>query len=164
MGTGSNHDALGADGPVVRRATGRDAPAVAGVRLRSFAAALPGVRRARTDRQVAEWIRETAVPHRETWVAAVRGEVVGMMVLGGGGELEQLHLDPAWRGRGAGDRLVGLAKRRRPDGLVLWTFQANGPARRFYERHGSCGTGRTDGARNEEREPDIRYEWRPGGR
>lgn len=164
METDGNHDPLGADALVVRRATGRDASAVAGVWLRSFAAALPGVRRAHTDRQVAEWIRETVVPHRETWVAAVRGEVVGMMVLGGGGELEQLYLDPAWRGRGIGDRLVGLAKRRRPDGLVLWTFQANGPARRFYERHGFCETGRTDGDRNEEREPDIRYEWRPGGR
>jgi len=67
-----------------------------------------------------------------------------------------------WRGRGLGDRFVALAKQRRPDGLELWTFQVNGPARRFYERHGFVAVERTDGRDNEEQEPDIRYVWRPG--
>jgi hypothetical protein len=44
---------------------------------------------------------------------------------------------------------------------VLWTFQVNGPARRFYERHGFIAVERTDGHGNEEREPDIGYIWRP---
>jgi ribosomal protein S18 acetylase RimI-like enzyme len=56
-----------------------------------------------------------------------------------------------------GGRLVDLAKRRRPRGLGLWTFQVNEPARRFYERHGFGAVERTDGRRNEEREPDVRY-------
>lgn len=60
-----------------------------------------------------------------------------------------------------GDRFVALAKQRRPDGLQLWTFQVNGPARRFYERHGFAAVEETDGAGNEEREPDVRYVWRP---
>ncbi|MBN3932244.1 GNAT family N-acetyltransferase [Streptomyces verrucosisporus] len=148
------------DDLVIRRAKAQDAAAAAEVWLRSFTAALPDVRRAHGDEQVRAWFREVVLPLRETWVAVCGDAVVGVMVLGGG-ELEQLHLDPAWRGRGLGDRFADLAKRRRPDGLELWTFQVNGPARRFYERHGFVAAEYTDGSRNEEREPDVRYVWRP---
>ncbi len=48
------------------------------------------------------------------------------------------------------------------DGLELWTFQVNARARRFYERHGFVEVDRTDGGHNEERQPDVRYAWRPG--
>lgn len=54
-----------------------------------------------------------------------------------------------------------LAKKRHPDGLQLWTFQVNGPAQRFYERHGFIAVERTDGSGDEQHEPDIRYVWRP---
>ncbi|MFJ3668534.1 GNAT family N-acetyltransferase [Streptomyces sp. NPDC090106] len=86
--------------------------------------------------------------------------IVGMMVLNGG-LLSQLYLAPDWRGRGIGDRFIRLAKDRSPDGLHLWAFQVNEPARRFYERHGFVAVEYTDGSGNEEREPDVRYEWRP---
>jgi ribosomal protein S18 acetylase RimI-like enzyme len=56
---------------------------------------------------------------------------------------------------------VQLAKERNAEGLQLWTFQANEPAQRFYERHGFVDAERTDGAGNEERAPDIRYQWTP---
>ena len=39
----------------------------------------------------------------------------------------------------------------------LWTFQRNTGARRFYERNGFIAVDLTDGASNEEREPDVRY-------
>ncbi len=144
----------------LRRADASDATAVADVWLRSYTAALPGVRRAHTDEEVRSWIRHVVVPHQETWVATAGGTVVAMLVLDGE-DLDQLYVDPPWRGRGIGDRLVELAKRRSPTGLELWTFQVNGPARRFYERHGFVAAEHTDGARNEEREPDVRYVWRP---
>ncbi|WP_432250746.1 GNAT family N-acetyltransferase [Streptomyces sanyensis] len=146
---------------VVRRAVASDAAAVAEVWLRSFAAALPGVHRAHTDDEARSWFREVVVPGQETWVATVDGLVVGMMVLDGE-DLDQLYLDPAWQGQGIGGHLVHLAKKRRPAGLALWTFQVNAPARRFYERHGFIAAESTDGHRNEEREPDIRYVWSPG--
>ncbi|MFF3671214.1 GNAT family N-acetyltransferase [Microtetraspora malaysiensis] len=148
------------DDVTLRRATGADAPAVADVWLRSYDAALPGVRRAHTDDEIRAYFREVVVPARETWVATLDGTVVGMMVLGDG-LLSQLYLDPDRRGRGIGDRFVALAKERRPDGLELWTFQVNGPARRFYERNGFVAVEHTDGRDNEEREPDVRYVWRP---
>ena len=150
----------GGDGVVLRRATPADAAAVADVWLRSYDAALPGVRRAHTDDEVRAWFRDVVVPERETWVADAGGVVVGLLVLSPG-EIDQLYLDPAWRGRGLGDRLVALAKQRFPDGLSLWTFQVNGPAGRFYERHGFVAVERTDGRDNEEREPDVRYVWTP---
>jgi GNAT superfamily N-acetyltransferase len=148
------------DDLVIRRAVDSDASTVADVWLRSFTAALPTVRRPRGDDEVRAYIRDVVVPERETWVSVADGSVVGMMVLNEG-LLSQLYLDPRWRGRGIGDRFIALAKSLRPDGLELWTFQVNGPARRFYERHGFVVAEQTDGRGNEEREPDVRYVWRP---
>ncbi|MET9356329.1 GNAT family N-acetyltransferase [Streptomyces sp. NPDC006617] len=145
---------------VLRRAWAVDARAAADVWLRSFAAALPTVVRPRSDSEVRAYFRHVVVERHETWLAeAADGAVAGVMVLEGA-ELSQLYLAPEWRGRGIGDRFVALAKKRRPDGLSLWTFQVNAPARRFYERHGFRAVELTDGDRNEEREPDVRYEWR----
>ena len=147
-------------GVVIRRATAADASATADVYLRSFAAALPTVVRPRSDDEVRAYIRDVVVPARETWVADAEGRVVGLMVLAEG-LLSQPYLDPDWRGRGIGDRFVALAKERSPQGLSLWTFLVNKPAHRFYERHGFVEAERTDGSGNEEREPDVRYVWRP---
>ncbi|MGW2424554.1 GNAT family N-acetyltransferase [Streptomyces sp. NPDC001709] len=149
------------DAVVLRRAGAADARAAADVYLRSFDTALPGVVRPHTDDEVREYIRDVVVPLRETWVAeAAGGGVVGLMVLNGE-LLSQLYLDPEWRGRGIGDRFVALAKERSPGGLTLWTFQVNKPAHRFYERHGFTAVEFTAGSGNEEREPDVRYVWRP---
>jgi GNAT superfamily N-acetyltransferase len=148
---------------VLRPAVPSDAPAVADVWLRSFAAALPTVRRAHSDDEVRGWVRDVLLLLHDVWVADVDGAVVGLLALSPGW-LDQLYLDPAWRGRGIGDRLVDLAKRRQPSGLQLWTFQVNGTARRFYERHGFVAVEETDGAGNEEREPDVRYAWSPARR
>lgn len=145
---------------VLRRARPDDAPAIAEVWLRSFDAALPTVRRAHGDDDVRRWIRDVVVPGGDTWVAEEGPVVVGVCALSPGW-IDQLYLDPAFRGRGIGDLFVDLAKERHPGGLQLWTFQVNGPARRFYERHGFVVVERTDGAGNEEREPDLRYRW-PG--
>jgi hypothetical protein len=46
-------------------------------------------------------------------------------------------------------------------GLQLWTFQRNTAARRFYGRLGFVAVEQTDGSRNEEDEPDVRYRWQP---
>ncbi|WP_329340370.1 GNAT family N-acetyltransferase [Streptomyces sp. NBC_00663] len=148
----------------IRRATAPDAAATADVWLRSFAAALPSVVRPRSDDEVREYFRDVVVPLRETWVAETTDpgnrEIVGVMVLNGD-LLSQLYLAPDRRGHGIGDRFVALAKERGPQGLHLWTFQVNKPAHRFYERHGFVAVEYTDGSGNEEREPDVRYVWRP---
>jgi len=86
--------------------------------------------------------------------------VVGFMVIGDGW-IEQLYLEPDHVGRHLGDHLVELAKQQSPAGLQLWTFAVNEAARRFYGRHGFVEVEQTDGAGNEERQPDVRLVWRP---
>ncbi len=74
--------------------------------------------------------------------------------------IDQLYVDPTFVGQGIGGGLLNHAKVLRPQGLSLWTFQANADARRFYERHGFIAVTTTEGD-NEEGAPDVRYEWRP---
>jgi GNAT superfamily N-acetyltransferase len=143
----------------LRRATDADAAAVAEVFLTSFHAtyAFP---LAHTDDEVRGWVRERLIPGHETWVAIDDRRVVGMLALAPGW-VEQLYVAPDRLGEGIGGRLVDRAKERQPAGLELWTFQVNARARRFYERHGFVAVEQTDGSGNQERQPDIRYEWRP---
>ena len=49
----------------------------------------------------------------------------------------------------------------RPERFGFWVFRDNARARRFYEYHGAEALYETDGSNNEERAPDVRYEWRP---
>ena len=143
---------------VLRPALPDDGAAVAEVWLRSFDAALPTVRRAHPDDEVRRWVRDELVGRPDTWVAESGGAVVGVMALSEGW-IDQLYLDPDARGRGIGDRFVALAQQRQPLELQLCTFQGNGPAQRFYERHGFVVVKRTDGSGNQERAPDVRYRW-----
>jgi GNAT superfamily N-acetyltransferase len=73
--------------------------------------------------------------------------------------LERLYVEPDVQGQGIGTALLEQAKALRPGGLVLWVFQKNTGARRFYERHGFRLVKLTDGAENMEREPDALYQW-----
>ena len=149
----------------IRVARHTDAVDCATVFLRSRAFALPTVPLVHPEREVRRWMADEVVGRADMWVAEVDGTVVALMVLDttgrGAGWLEHLYLDPAWMGRGLGDKLVQLAKERSPEGLELWTFQVNEPARRFYERHGFVAEELTEGTGNEERAPDVRYVWRP---
>jgi GNAT superfamily N-acetyltransferase len=151
----------GASGIVLRRAGNEDAPAIAEIWLRSFAATYT-FPPAHPDDDVRRWVRDDLVPTTEMWVAVdeASGRIVGFMALHGD-DLDQLYLDPGWWRRGIGSRLVNLAKTRRPGGLRLYTFQVNAAARAFYERHGFRLVWLGDGSANEERQPDVRYAWRP---
>jgi 8-oxo-dGTP pyrophosphatase MutT (NUDIX family)/GNAT superfamily N-acetyltransferase len=154
----------------LRAVRNTDAAACAQVYLRSREFALPTVPVVHAPREVRRWMADDVIGHTGTWVAEVDGTVVGLMVLVAdagwiahdrAGWIEQMYLDPAWIGRGLGDRFMQVAKERAPGGLQLWTFQVNGPARRFYERHGFVAEELTAGAGNEERAADVRYQW-PG--
>lgn len=144
----------------VRRARQDDAEAVAAVWLDSFRAGLPSVRLAHSDEAVRRWIAAVVIPGTECWVAVVADRVVGMMALSPG-SIDQLYVAPDRFAEGIGRRLVELAKTRSDGPIELWTFQVNQRARRFYERNGFVAVELTDGARNEEQEPDIRYRWAP---
>jgi GNAT superfamily N-acetyltransferase len=109
------------------------------------------------DDDVRDWFRSHVVRACELWVAEDdAGRLAGIMVLDADW-VDQLYVDPRHTDRGIGSRLLAVAKRERPSGLRLWTFQSNLGARRFYERHGFVETLRTDGRDNEERAPDMLY-------
>lgn len=151
--------------PKIREVRHTDAGDCAHVYLRSRAFALPTVPVAHEVREVRRWMADEVVGRTDMWVAEIDGTVVGLMVLDhdrdGRGWIEHLYLDPAWVGRGLGDRFVGLAKERLPGGIEAWCFQVNDAALRFYTRLGFIEVERTDGAANEERAPDVRLAWRP---
>jgi 8-oxo-dGTP pyrophosphatase MutT (NUDIX family)/GNAT superfamily N-acetyltransferase len=162
--------ALQPGSPVIRQVRNNDAGDCAQVFMRSRAFALPDLPEVHAPGEVRRWMADEVIGHADVWVADLDGTVVGILVLdraarGDGGAdagwIEHMYIDPAWIGRGLGDRFVELAKQRNPDGLQLWTFQVNEGAQRFYERHGFAEEERTDGSGNEERTPDVRYRWRP---
>ncbi len=75
--------------------------------------------------------------------------------------LTHLYVEPHAIGTGVGHALFEHVKTLRPDGFQFWVFQQNERARRFYEAHGAVAVELTDGSGNEERTPDVRYEWKP---
>jgi ribosomal protein S18 acetylase RimI-like enzyme len=102
--------------------------------------------------------------HDEVWLAEDEGRILGFLSIAhslrdGGEVLERLYVEPDAQNRGVGTALLDHAKVLWPDGLVLWVFQKNEGARRFYERHGFSLVKLTDGAENMEREPDALYRW-----
>jgi len=75
--------------------------------------------------------------------------------------LTHLYVHPDSIGTGVGHALFEHVTTILPAGFQFWVFQQNDRARRFYEARGAVAVEFTDGAGNEERTPDVRYEWRP---
>ena len=147
-----------------RAATGADADAVATVYLRSRKELVACAPLAHPDADVREWIRRRLIPAGGTTVAVVDGLVVGMLAVSRGaacGWIDQLYLLPEWVGRGIGTRLLDIARAALAPPIRLYTFQCNHAAKGFYERRGFEAIAFGDGSANEERCPDVLYEWRP---
>ena len=64
-------------------------------------------------------------------------------------------------GQGIGTKLLDLARAELRPPIRLYTFQANERARCFYESRGFRAVAFGDGTGNEEKCPDVLYEWRP---
>lgn len=146
---------------IVRRAHMSDAPAIAEVYIASRRGAAAYMPTVHTDDEIRAWVSDYLVPRLEVWVAESGGRIVGFLGLEGEDMLDQLFIAPATQRSGVGDRLLALAKELRPAGLRLYAFQRNTPARRFYEARGFVAVDFNDGSRNEEKEPDVLYQWTP---
>jgi putative acetyltransferase len=92
------------------------------------------------------------------WVVEVEGAPAGFCAVRRGW-IDHLYVDHAFHGRGIGQALVARALRGRRR-VRLWTFQKNTRSRRFYRLQGFSEILQTDGADNEEKEPDVLLEWR----
>jgi GNAT superfamily N-acetyltransferase len=113
-----------------------------------------------TDERVLVWLSTRISSGEECWVAEDDLGICAFMLLEPGW-LDQLYVRPDRIGQGIGSKLVDKAKDLMPNGLKLWTFQSNLLAHKFYERHGFLAIEQTDGTHNEERSPDVCYEWKP---
>lgn len=132
--------------------------AVAAVHRVSFDDRLPWLAGLHTPEEDRAYFRSVVFEECEVW-GTFDGPALTSFIAFREGWVDQLYVRPAHQGRGLGSALLEIARERHPE-LNLWTFQRNAIARRFYERQGFVAVELTDGARNEEREPDIRYTWR----
>jgi GNAT superfamily N-acetyltransferase len=78
--------------------------------------------------------------------------------------LDNLHVKPAWRGRGVGARLLNESRAwshriapRNP--MHLWVIEGNAPARAFYRALGGVEAGRRINLMAGTEVPAIRYTW-----
>lgn len=149
--------------PIVIRPAGvSDAEALARVRIASWRAAYAGIVPAAVldaldpAAETARWRAAFATP-RPAWVRAAFSGLppllTGFVIAGpargddlaGRGEVYAIYVDPAVQGRGVGRALMetglrGLQTRGYPE-AILWVFEANTPARGFYERMGWAADG-----------------------
>jgi putative acetyltransferase len=156
----SGDGGVGAGEVSFRPGVGDDAPAVASVfgAARGAMTYLPALH---TPEEDLAFFSGHVLPLCRVMVAEVEvegGGVVGFSAVGDGW-LEHLYVAPGWQGGGIGGALLGLAMKDNPSGLSLWVFAANHRAFSFYERAGFAEVLRTDGNRNEERQPDVQMRW-----
>lgn len=146
----------------LRAADQADASAVAEVLCESRRRYLAFAPMAHTEEELRGWVADTLIPSGDVYVADSQGQVVAMLAISrdeSGGWIDQLYVKPGHTGQGIGQRLLRVAHSRLKPPVRLYTFQANAGARRFYERHGYRVLRFTDGSGNEERCPDVLYEW-----
>ena len=134
-----------------------DMDAAARVVRTAFDQALPSLAGLHTPEEDQWFFRERVFKTCEMW-GAFDGAVMTAIIAFREGWIDQLYVLPTAQRRGVGKDLLQVAQNAF-DRLQLWTFQRNAPARRFYEARGFALIQQTDGARNEEKEPDALYLW-----
>jgi GNAT superfamily N-acetyltransferase len=144
---------------MIRRARPEDAESIADAFVASLES-LTFLPRLHTPEEHRRFISEIVPRDHEIWVAEEDGRIVGLAAIGEE-TLGHIYVHPEAQGRGVGSALLERTKELRPDGFTLWTFPQNERACRFYERRGLRAIQFTEGTGNEEKLPDVQYEWRP---
>jgi GNAT superfamily N-acetyltransferase len=134
-----------------------DMDAAALVHRTAFDRALPWLAGRHTPAEDRRFYRERLFPSCRIWGALEGVAMLGVIAFREDW-VDQLYVLPHAQRRGIGTALLGVAQSAFGR-LQLWTFQRNLPARRFYKSRGFAPVEETDGAGNEEREPDVRYLW-----
>ena len=134
-----------------------DMDAAARVHRTAFDHALPWLAGLHTPDEDRWFFRERMFKTSTLWGVFDSDAMIGMIAFHDDW-IEQLYVLPEAQGQGVGTALLGVAKRA-SDCLQLWTFQRNAQARRFYQARDFVLVEQTDGAGNEEKEPDARYLW-----
>ncbi|MDE1992428.1 MAG: GNAT family N-acetyltransferase [Rhizobiaceae bacterium] len=141
----------------IRKLELADMPAAALVHRTSFNERLPTLAGLHTPEEDAGFWSGAVFKDCDVWGAEEGGRLVGVIAFLRDW-IDQLYVLPDAQRRGIGSQLLEVAKSTYPK-LSLWTFQRNAAARRFYEKHGFVVVDESDGAGNEEKEPDLLYRW-----
>jgi putative acetyltransferase len=142
--------------PRVRSAEPQDVEAVARLFRMVRTACLPYLPDLHTPAEDLAFFRDRVFHDCTVWVA---GETaIDGFCAWRPGWVDHLYIRPDCQGRGLGTALLAQAMARYSL-LRLWAFQRNAQALRFYAARGFRVIERTDGSRNEEREPDAMLEW-----
>ncbi len=142
----------------LRRARPEDASKLAAIHITSRRVSMPYLPNLHTGQETLRWMTDHVVAHLEVWVADAAGEIVAYLALEGE-MIDQLYVAPAWQRRSVGSALMERARQLRPEGMSLYCFAVNAPARAFYEARGFVAVDFNDGQRNEEGLPDVLYRW-----
>ncbi|WP_139377746.1 GNAT family N-acetyltransferase [Solibacillus isronensis] len=102
------------------------------------------------------FLNNILLEHYQIDVVLIDDKVVGMIAYNER-EISQLYIHTDYQGFGIGQTLLDKAKEQSSGKLILYTFEVNENARRFYEKNGFNIKSR--GHENEENLPDILYEW-----
>ncbi len=142
----------------LRRSLPEDAAEIARLHMWSRQVAMPWLPELHTLDETVSWVSHTVLPLQDVWVAVNDGTIVGMAACHED-MLEHLYVLPGHQGLGIGSMLLSNALAICEGPLRLWVFQRNRRAREFYEARGFKAILFTDGRDNEEREPDVLYEY-----
>jgi GNAT superfamily N-acetyltransferase len=134
-----------------------DMEAAARIHRVAFDHALPWLAGLHTPQEDRRFFEQRLFATCSLWGTFGEAGMTGMIAFREGW-IDQLYVLPDAQGRGAGTRLLRIAQAAFPR-LQLWTFQRNQRARRFYEARRFALVRETDGADNEEKEPDALYLW-----
>jgi GNAT superfamily N-acetyltransferase len=144
----------------LRTVTAADAARVADIFLTSRRTAMPWLAQPHTDDETRLWHANVLVPRGTVVVAEREGDVLGFAEPTDGW-LNALYVAPSAQGAGVGSALFEHSMALQPGGFDLWVFQRNTRALDFYARYDCVEVRRTNGADNQEREPDVLLRWSP---
>ena len=119
---------------------------------------MPWLKDNHTEAETIAFMRSSVLAHDDVRIAEIDSAIAGNCAVNADW-LNHLYVAPEFFGLGAGGLLLEEAKHGKRH-LMLWVFQRNASARRFYEKRGFRLLSETDGSANGEREPDALYEWR----
>lgn len=123
---------------------------------------LPYAPPVRSEVEDLKWVRGSLIPSGGVTIANIEGSVVGVIATSRSNAvswIDQLYIAPEHCGQGIGTQLMRSALDSLPRPIRAYTFQESHGARRFYERSGFRAIALGDGSQNEERCPDVLFEF-----
>ncbi len=143
----------------LRPARPDDVDLIVDIHRTSLAVSMPWLPVLHTRTADLKHFRTNVLPQQSVVVAQIEQNVVGFNATHEGW-LEHLYIAPDLLRLGIGTLLLHKAQAANST-LHLWTFQRNLAARQFYAAHGFAEVEQTNGASNEQLEPDVRLVWQP---